>query len=252
MDCIILKKTWKNEEEISFKGWNFSYLDGRWEEEELPWSYEELLKNILKPEFNLLDMGTGGGEFLLSLHHPYKNTSITEMWEPNVKLCRETLSPLGIEVKHIYEDSPLPFEDNTFDFIINRHDSYDVKEVKRILKPDGLFLTQQVGGQNNELLSKQLIKDFVPEYPDNHLAYCSKELEENNFEIILNNEYFPYLHFFDVGAVVHFAKVIPWEFPNFTVDSCFSELCDLQKSLDVKPYIESFEHRFILLAKNLK
>ncbi|MDZ5017152.1 SAM-dependent methyltransferase, partial [Clostridium perfringens] len=71
-----LKEQWKIDEEKSFKGWDFSYLDKRWEEEKLPWDYEEILKGYLKPHYNLLDMGTGGGEFLLSLKHPYRNTSI--------------------------------------------------------------------------------------------------------------------------------------------------------------------------------
>ncbi|WP_365845908.1 hypothetical protein [Clostridium sp.] len=40
-----------------------------------------------------------------------------------------------------------PFEDNTFDIVINRHESYCVSEVKRILKTDGIFIAQQVGGK---------------------------------------------------------------------------------------------------------
>ncbi|MNJ78400.1 hypothetical protein D3C77_761450 [compost metagenome] len=33
--------------------------------------------------------------------------------------------------------------------MINRHEAYSVQELNRILKPGGLFITQQVGGQNN-------------------------------------------------------------------------------------------------------
>ncbi|GAB6169516.1 hypothetical protein JCM1393_19760 [Clostridium carnis] len=65
MDYNKLKQIWKNDEEMSFKGWDFSYLNGRWEDENLPWDY----KNYLKDNYELLDMGTGGGEFLLSLKH---------------------------------------------------------------------------------------------------------------------------------------------------------------------------------------
>ena len=43
-------------------------------------------------------MGTGGGELLLSFNHPYDKTSVTEGYEPNIKLCQEVLSPLGIKV----------------------------------------------------------------------------------------------------------------------------------------------------------
>ena len=101
-------------------------------------------------------MGTGGGEFLLTLNHPYKNTSVTESWGPNVKLCKEKLEPLGVEVKEVFNDNELPFEDDTFDIIINRHESFDIKEIKRILKVDGIFITQQVGGEIMKYYLKHL------------------------------------------------------------------------------------------------
>lgn len=251
MDCNKLKELWKKDEEMSFGGWDFSYLDNRWEEEKLPWDYKAILKKYLKPDYQLLDMGTGGGEFLLSLNHPYGKTSVTEAWEPNVKLCEEKLSPLGICVRQVYEDTELPFEDNTFDMIINRHESYNVKEVKRILKPNGIFITQQVGGKNNEILSKRVIKDFISQYPNVNLNYALEEIERNSFEILYKDEYFPCLRFYDVGAIVYFAKIIEWEFPCFSVDRCFDELCNMHEELKKKPYIESYEHRFIIVLKNI-
>lgn len=252
MNYSELKELWKKEEQATFKGWDFSYLENRWDEEELPWNYEEILKKYLKPEYKLLDMGTGGGEFLLSLKHPYNNTSVTEMWIPNVELCKERLEPLGIQVKQVFNDSELPFEDNTFDIIINRHASFDIKEVKRILKPDGIFITQQVGGKNNEVLSKALIKDIARLYEDNTFDNNLKNLRNNLFEILYANEYSPYLRFKDIGAIVYFAKIIKWEFPNFSVENCFDKLCKLNEELNVKGYIESLEHRYILVCKKQK
>ena len=252
MNYSELKELWKKEEQATFKGWDFSYLENRWDEEELPWNYEEILKKYLKPEYKLLDMGTGGGEFLLSLKHPYNNTSVTEMWIPNVELCKERLEPLGIQVKQVFNDSELPFEDNTFDIIINRHASFEIKEVKRILKPDGIFITQQVGGKNNEVLSKALIKDIARLYEDNTFDNNLKNLRNNLFEILYANEYSPYLRFKDIGAIVYFAKIIKWEFPNFSVENCFDKLCKLNEELNVKGYIESLEHRYILVCKKQK
>ena len=249
MNYSKLKEVWKKEEEATFKGWDFSYLENRWDDEELPWNYEEILKKYLSPDYKLLDMGTGGGEFLLSLNHPYNNTSVTEMWAPNVELCKQNLEPLGIEVKQVFNDSQLPFEDNAFDIVINRHESFDINEVRRILKTNGIFITQQVGGKNNEILSKALIKGFKPLYSNNTLDNNIKKLENNLFEILYANEYFPYLRFKDIGAIVYFAKIIEWEFPNFSVDGCFDELCKLNKELDTKGYVESIEHRFIIISR---
>lgn len=47
----------------------------------------------------LLEIDTGGGEFLLSLNHTYKLTAATEGYPPNVKICREEILPLGINFK---------------------------------------------------------------------------------------------------------------------------------------------------------
>lgn len=247
-----LKELWKKEEKKTFEGWDFSYLKNRWDNEELPWDYKEILEKYIDSNYKLLDMGTGGGEFLLSLNHPCHNTSVTEMWEPNVKLCKKTLEPLGIEVKQVFNDSELPFENDTFDMIINRHASFNIGEVQRILKPNGIFITQQVGGKNNEILSKALIKDFKPLFSENTLDNKLKELEENYFKVLDAEESFPHLRFKDIGAIIYFSKIIEWEFPNFSVDNCFEELCKLNKEIKVKGYIESTEHRFIIVCRKQK
>lgn len=252
MDYNELKELWKKEEKISFKGWDFSYLKNRWEDDDLPWNYNDIVKKYLNTDYKLLDIGTGGGEFLLSLKHPYNKTVVTEMWEPNVLLCKEKLEPLGIEVKQVFNDNELPFEDNTFDMIINRHESYNAEELRRILKSNGIFITQQVGGKNNEILSKALIKDFEPLYSDNTLDNALKELYKNFFDVLYSEEYFSYLRFKDIGAIVYFAKIIEWEFPNFSVDNCFEELCKLNEDLKVKGYVESLEHRYIIVCRNQK
>lgn len=243
---------WKQEEAKAFYGWDFSYLDGRWEEEHLPWDYKTILLNYLKPSDRLLDMGTGGGEFLLSLGHSYPKTSVSESFEPNVRLCFETLAPLGIEVKQVVEDEHLPFEDNTFDIIINRHESYCLEEVKRLLKPNGWFITQQVGGHNNETLSNFLITNFEPQFATHTLHHALEAFDKNDFDVQYAEEYFPSLKFKDIGALVYFAKIIEWEFPNFSVDNCYDKLCLLQQQLSQIGYIESKEHRYICVCQNRK
>jgi len=252
MNKLGLKEMWLVEEKKSFKGWNFSYLSGRWEEEKLPWNYKSRVLKYLNVNDILLDMGTGGGEFVLSLGHSYINTTVTETWEPNVKICMEVLEPLGITVKKVFSDKKLPFENNTFDIIINRHESYDVDEIKRILKGNGIFITQQVGCKNNEILSNLLIPNFIPRYPNLTLKNAVSKFQRKDFSVLYKEEYFPYLRFFDIGAIVYFAKIIEWEFPNFTVDKCFGQLLKLEEGLQAKGYVESIEHRFIIVAKNKK
>lgn len=245
-----LKEYWLSEEQHSFNGWDFSYIDKRTSEEPLPWSYDEMVRKYLKPNYILLDMGTGGGEYLQTLNHPYSNTFATEAYPPNFELCQKTLKPLGVDVRQVFDDNYLPFENEMFDIIINRHEAFDINEVYRLLKPNGLFITQQVGGLNNKALSKFLIKDFKEIISSEHTLKNNISLIQNKgFTTIKSNEYFPKLKFFDIGALVYFAKIIGWEFPNFSVNNCFKQLCELQLLIEQQGFVESVEHRFIIVSQ---
>lgn len=140
---------------------------------------------------SLLDMGTGDGNFLLSLNHPYNNCYVTEGYIPNYNLCLNKLKPLGIDVKFIDENDILDFKDNMFDLIINRHESFSSDEIFRTLKKGGLFITQQVGSFNNNDLSKQIIPNFKPKFLTNNLKYVIPELQKKGFEILRKAEDFP-------------------------------------------------------------
>lgn len=250
MECVKLKEYWLSEEQHGFKGWDFSYINGRTSEEPLPWNYDDIVRQYLNPHSILLDMGTGGGEYLLTLNHPHCNTFATEAYPPNFELCQKTLKPLGIDIRQVFNDDSLPFGNEMFDIIINRHEAFDINEVYRLLKPNGLFITQQVGELNNKELSKFLISDYKEIACSDHtLKNNIMLLEDKGFTILKSNEYFPKLKFFDVGALVYFAKIIEWEFPNFSVNNCFRRLCDLQLSIEQQGFIESTEHRFIIVAQ---
>ena len=244
-----LRKRWLQEEEHALVGWDFSHLEGRVQEGPLPWDYGALVREHLRPEHQLLDMGTGGGEFLLSLGHPPAQAAVTEGYAPNLALCRERLTPLGIRVEAVDEDDRLPFEDATFDIILNRHEGLDAQEVFRCLKPGSLFLTQQVGGRNNRDLSQRLIPGFVPPYADHDLKHNASLLKGAGFRLLREEETFPPLRFLDVGALVFFARAIPWEFPDFSVEKCLQVLESMQRDLDAGLHLTGLEHRFLLLAE---
>lgn len=195
-------------------------------------------------------MGTGGGEFLLSIDHPYKNTYATEGYLPNYKLCLEKLVPLGIKVFNYSGDELLnDISNECFDIVINRHESYNEKELYRILKPGGYFITQQVGAYNNKDLATFFDKDHQDQFPEMTLKASIDRLIENNFEIIYSNEFFPKLKFYDLGAIAYFANIIKWEFLNFNVKDNIDKFLILQEDLKKTGYISSIEHRFIIVTK---
>lgn len=246
-----LKAVWKKEEEAAhIHGWDFSHIQGRFEEEkDLPWNYREIVRRYLKDEMKILDYDTGGGEFLLSLKHPFQRTAATEGYLPNVELCRKTLLPLGIDFKPCDNPADIPFEDESFDMIINRHGSFDAKELARLLKKGGIFVTEQVGEDNDRDLVERVLPDTEKPFPHLNLKEQKQVFEEAGFEIVEGEEAYRPIKFYDVGAFVWFARIIEWEFPDFSVDRCFERLLELQKVMEDVGRIEGTIHRYLIVAR---
>lgn len=252
MNKETLLKLWLQEEEIAhIHGWDFSHINGKYEaEHDLPWNYEEIVRTYLRPDKKLLDIDTGGGEFLLSLNHPHCNLAATENYPPNVELCKKKLLPLGIEFQEADGSERLPFEDQTFDLVINRHGDFNPNEIGRILKTGGIFITEQVGAENDRELVELLLND-VPEipFPNQYLKIARTAFEEFGFFVLKAEEAFRSIKFWDVGALVWFARIIEWEFPDFNVKGCLENLYHAQEILEHKGVIEGKIHRFLLVVK---
>lgn len=232
------------------RGWDFSHIRGRYEEgRDLPWSYDALVRQYRADGMQLLDQDTGGGEYLLSLGHPPANTAATEGWPPNAELCRQRLLPLGIRFAVCDDPAALPFEDGAFDLILNRHGAYDPRELFRLLRPGGVFLTQQVGADNDRDLVRRVLPGLPKPFPAQTLACQRPAFEQAGFALLHTGECHRPIRFFDVGAFVWFAHVIEWEFAGFSVDRCFEALLGMQRELEQTGAVTGTTHRFLLAAQ---
>lgn len=246
-----LRAAWRREESLAHMlGWDFSHLRGRYDEEQdLPWDYETLARQCLQADMTLLDIDTGGGEFLRSLGHPPANTWATEGYAPNVELCRRTLPPLGIHFHECRDVSALPFDAQTFDLILNRHGDLCAPEVFRLLKKGGRFLTEQVGSENDRDLVEMVLPGTAQPYPHLRLAVQRPIFEQAGLRILSAQEAFRPIVFYDVGAFVWFAHVLPWEFPGFSVDRCFERLLEMQRIIQREGKLVGTIHRYLILAE---
>lgn len=248
----ILLNKWLHEEQIAhIDGWDFSHIRGKYEEEhDLPWNYREIVEHYLRSELKLLDMDTGGGEFLLSLNHPHQNLAATENYPPNVERCKRELLPLGIDFRKADCNVALPFDDQSFDIVLNRHGNFNPKEIGRVLKKGGIFITEQVGAENDRELVALLLNE-IPDFPfpNQYLRIAQTAFEAAGFSIIEAEEAFRSIKFWDVGALVWFARIIEWEFPDFNVKDCLENLYHAQEILERKGVIEGRTHRFLLVAE---
>ncbi len=247
MDHQDLIDAWRREEEQPFTGWDFSYLEGRMDEEQLPWSYLGRAAALMQRASAVLDMGTGGGERLLSLQeHWPENVVVTEGYAPNVTLAGERLGPLGVEVIRVSltREGRMPFDDGEFDLILNRHAGLNGAEVARVLAPGGVFLTQQIHG----LWAQDLLAAFgaEPPWPDDTPKTDVPRLEAAGLEIRTVESWQGALTFHDVGAVVYYLKAVPWLVPGFSVATHTDDLLRLHARLQREGAL-AFEARKYLI-----
>ena len=233
-----------------FEGWDFGVFRGRFTESEaeLPWSFEKLVRAELAATDSLLDLGTGGGEFLTSLAPLPSRTAATEGHPSNVPVARRRLEPLGVEVAETGDDDALPFPDGSFALISSRHESYDPAEVRRVLTPGGVFVTQQVGGRDLEEIN-QALGAPAHGYRDLDLRAASDELTAAGLELTWQQEARCRPEFRDVGALVLFLRITPWQVPDFSVERYDAPLRALHEGMRRGRTLTVSCHRFALTAR---
>jgi SAM-dependent methyltransferase len=220
-----LLAAWREIEQQRHDGWDFSHLAGRLTEDDPPWDFEEECRVWLARSGHVLDMGTGGGERLSALALSGvlpKDTVATEGWAPNLPVAHARLAELSIPVVD-YDpeaDPPrlMPFREGRFDLVMNRHEGLDPEELIRVLAPGGLFLTQQVG--TDDCRESREIFGLVPRHPDVTLEVVCSRLTGAGFRIEASGAWRGAYRFHDVGALVGYFKLVPWEVPDdFCVDN---------------------------------
>ncbi|GAA4422243.1 hypothetical protein GCM10023169_16330 [Georgenia halophila] len=215
---------WRAEERPQPEGWDFSALDGRMSESAVPWDLDASYRETLDGARSVLDMGTGGGEFLLRFRDVLpQDTTAAEGWEPNAPVARAALAPHGFEVVQFGQpdDDPaparMPFPDGRFDVVLNRHEAYHPAEVARVLRPGGTFVTQQVGG--GELAELAAVTGVCPSVPQIRYEEFRDALAGAGLEVVDGAEWSGTYEFTDVAAVVAYLQMVPWQGPaDFSVD----------------------------------
>ncbi len=207
------------------RGWDFSWLRGRAEETHPPWDYAALVRAAAADARRVLDIDTGGGEFLERLGPLFGSAVATEGYAPNVALARKRLGTRGIRVVHA-ESAPdnadqaatsptasrstLPFSSGAFDLVIDRHSSYWPSEVRRVLADEGRFLTQQRSEAGTSGIAWEELFDRPP-HPHRRfdLTFAVGQLVGAGFEIARAEEADTPMMFSDLAAVVYYLRLVP-------------------------------------------
>lgn len=212
-------------------GWDFSALGDRLSVRPLPWDFAEIAARQAATSPDLLDLETGGGEWLSSLPHRPPRTVATEPWAPNAAVARTRLEPLGVTVVDV-EPPPdnvdqrdgdgrgtLPFPSASFSLVTSRHAAYVPSEVARVLRSEGEFLTQQVGGDYRAFHELLGLPHHSLRSPVWNVAFASQQLAASGLEVTDSAEAHEDTVFADVGAFAWYLRAVPWVVPGFTIDA---------------------------------
>jgi ubiquinone/menaquinone biosynthesis C-methylase UbiE len=222
-------------------GWDLSY--GGRISTSTPWNFEVVVDQCARNSPDMLDMGTGGGEWLSKLAFRPARTVATEGWPPNIPIARKRLEALGIELV-VVDDVPdnaeqnglvdggeLPFEDASFKLVVNRHESFVATDVARILVSGGRFLTQQVASDFNADCYRLLGLPFVEPSTRWKLDVAVKQLQQAGMTITDAAEGEEILSFEDIGAFSWYLKNVPYVCPDFSITRFRDRLEYLHKQI---------------------
>jgi SAM-dependent methyltransferase len=241
----------------SFEGWDFTFLRTRAPVTPLPWSYPDEVARAAAGAERMLDMGTGGGEALLRIRRRGAFTVATEAWEPNVVVAAERLRPHGIPVvrdegsddnmDHGGVRGRLPFREGTFDLVANRHEAFLAPEVARVLRPGGLFVTQQVDFHTYDDLCDALGIEH-PDEPDSWLPLAVEQIEAAGMTVDDARRGIEAQAFGDVGALVWYLLAVSWSVPEFDVVRCEPALRRIHERMANGPLIVR-QRRLLVVAR---
>jgi SAM-dependent methyltransferase len=144
------------------------------------------------------------------------------------------------------ESARLPFDDEGFDLVLNRHGGLRLDEIARVLGPGGALLTQQVNGTS--LSDLQARFGARPKWPDSTPTNALAGARRAGLDVVRFEEWNGVERFHDVGAIVYFLKAIPWLVDDFSVDTHLEALVALQRELEVQGPLIFGTSRYLIKA----
>lgn len=245
---------------VPTEGWDFSWFSGRASEQRPSWGYAKLLAERMARAEAVLDVQTGGGEVLASVPTAPPVVAATESWPPNLEIARRNLARFGGTVVEVADTADLPFPDGRFDLVVSRHPvvtRWD--EVRRVLRPRGTYLSQQVGaGSVRELTDYLMGPRPTSPHPSpgpftttagTNAVEATARAEAAGLEVLDVRQEALRMEFHDIAAVVHFLRKVIWIVPGFTVDAYRERLAELHDFMERHGPFVAYSQRCLIEAR---
>ncbi len=231
---------------VPLAGWDFSWFAGRATEQRPSWGYADRVADRLTRSGAALDVETGGGEvfaYAAAQAGPSRGRLVAvESWPPNVAVAARTLAPYG---GRVVESDGLPFAGESFDLVVSRHPVHTRwAGIARVLRPGGVFLSQQIGPGSNRELSEAMLGPLPPPAKQQLAA----QAEAAGFEVRELRAESLRAEFYDIAAVAHFLRKVIWTVPDFTIEKYRDRLRTVHEEITVKGMFVSYAQRVLIEA----
>lgn len=231
-------------------GWDFSKLNCV--SEGVAWDYGSEVTRECASTDVLLDIGTGGGEQLLRIAGSVRQAVGIDSSEAMIETARSNgLKADKPDVTFLEMDSEtLNFPDRTFNIIICRQAPFYAKEAARVLADGGVFMTQQVGGNDKINLIEafgrgQSSGAHIDSLQDQYIT----ELSEAGFTDIRSSRYDATEYYRSAEDLIFLLKHTPI-IPDFgRVEGDFEVLRQFIEDNRTEQGIRTNAHRFLLAAR---
>ena len=234
------------------QGWDFTRV--RDAIAPVPWDYVEVVRRYLRPSDQVLDVGTGGGEKLLSLAPHFGAGVGVDVSEEMIEtaLGNRSAAPATNVSFEVMSGHALRFPDAEFDAVLNRHCSVYVEEIYRVLRSGGYFITQQVGARNAHNICALFgcgpggEPDWDTEEED--MVPLARAFEQLGGRVVCTAEYDVGYWFLDVESLVFWHKAVPIP-EDFDIETHWRQVDRIITEYSTPRGIETNEHRQLLIVQ---
>jgi SAM-dependent methyltransferase len=232
-------------------GWDFNQITKRTKTAGEKWNFLEVVKKYVNTKTFLLDLGTGGGEALLkiakSVEKAYGIDNSKSMISTANKNLAKSKTP-NVEFK-LADTKKIPFPNEYFDVITCRHAPFSVKEMFRVLKPNGIFITQQVGEKDKQNIKKIFGRgQSFGEKVGTLMGKYIEELKKFGFKILRKDTYNAIEYYASMEDLIFLLKNTPI-IPEFDIGKDQKYLEELERKYKTKDGIKTNSFRFLIIGK---
>jgi SAM-dependent methyltransferase len=233
------------------RGWDFSRM--RETQDLLPWDYADIARAYLAPDSHVLDIGTGGSERFLALADSFRSGVGIDASPEMIATAQENLPP-ALADKITFAVMPaqrLAFPPASFEVVLNRHALVDAAEVARVLRPGGVFITQQIGARNTANICA--IFGCTPGGPYTSDPTQTPEALRASFmaagcRIVAEGEYDARTWFLDLESLLFWLQAVPLP-EDFAIERHWPQVDAIISAYTTEHGIETNGHRTLLVAR---